>query len=86
MHPRAWNSVEELAELLLQRAEAKKNAVLSPETALVVANVILSNQKKPTRDEVAVAFCTEKCTSGPCYICRARANEIVRLYGQRMER
>lgn len=85
MTKRAWNNVGELAALLLRRAEAGKNAVLAPDTAMMVANIIVTNQRNPSRDEIALVFCTEKCTSGPCYICKARANEVVSLYGQRLE-
>jgi len=78
---RTWTEAE-LGEALLARANARKNTVLSPQTAMFVGLKLLTASKKPTRDEVARLLCSSKCQE-LCYSCKGTANKVVQVYGER---
>lgn len=81
---RKWETLRDLAALIIARAAAGKPVRLSPDTARVVGAKLMTADAKPTRDEVARLLCTHKCPE-PCYYCRAKANGVVRVYGERVD-
>jgi hypothetical protein len=80
-------AAEELIELacwISERAHTGKRVILSPSTAHVVAAQLSTAHAKPTRNEVALMICRQRCAS-PCYECTGRANIIVNAYGARLD-
>lgn len=80
MTGKKWSNEAELAELMLARARAGRNVVLSPDTALFVGVKLQTVAKKPTADAVARLLCNLKCAT-ICYRCRGMSNAVVREYG-----
>ena len=80
-----WETITELAEAMISRGNARKRVVLTSETAMIVGAKLMTADAKPTRDEVAMAICSHRCER-PCYPCMGKANAVVQLYGQRLQR
>lgn len=78
-----WNDLGELADLLHKKAQADKPITITAGTAAFIASHLKTAHAKPTRDEVAHLLCKHDCKA-PCYECKGRANEIVRIYGERI--
>jgi hypothetical protein len=81
---RRWRDLFELACWISERAHTGKRVILSPSTAHVVAAQLSTAHAKPTRNEVALMICRQRCAS-PCYECTGRANIIVNAYGARLD-
>lgn len=80
-----WQTLAALADAIRAKAKAKKNVILSPETANMVAHALEHADAKPSRNEVAMMICRLKC-SVRCYTCTGVANVIVNAYGESWEK
>lgn len=79
--PRRWKTDTDLYESIRARAEAGKQVVLSPDTALFIALRLRDAAKeKPTRNQIARLLCVGKCEE-LCIGCIGSANKIARAYG-----
>jgi hypothetical protein len=81
---RRWQGLFELACWISERAHSGKRVILSPSTAHVVAAQLSTAHAKPSRNEVALMICRQRCNA-PCYECTGRANIIVHAYGARLD-
>ncbi|RJG46477.1 hypothetical protein D3Y55_21010 [Mesorhizobium sp. DCY119] len=77
-----WETLTELAELLLVRGRERKSAVLGPDTAHLVGLKLLTADAKPTHKDVIEMICDSRCKDA-CVPCTFKANAICRAYGQR---
>lgn len=81
---RKWSTLSDLAAMIIARSAAGKPVRLAPDTARLVGAKLMTADAKPTRDEVARLLCSQKCVE-PCYYCKAKANAVVQVYGQRVD-
>ena len=81
---RRWSDLFELAVWISERAHTGKRVILSPTTAHVAAAQLAVAHAKPSRNEVALMICRQRCAA-PCYDCTGKANVIVHAYGARLD-
>ncbi len=80
---RRWKSEQELALMIISKADKGQNVTLSPDTARFVGLKLAKVGLLPSRSEIVRILCRAKCERD-CYNCIGTANEIVRAYGSRM--
>lgn len=78
---RRYRSIPDLAERLEIVAQARRNAVLSPETTTLVVAALRAFSMHPDREQVMKAVCRDRgrCETG-CFSCMGVANAIMAMY------
>lgn len=81
---RKWNTIGELAALMMARSRRGKPVTVTSETALFIGLHLMTADAKPTHGDVVRMICDSKCELG-CVPCTFKANAIVQAYGQGIE-
>lgn len=81
---RKWTTINDLANMILERGRSGRTVTLSDETAFFVGLKLQQVDAKPTRNELARMLCSGRC-SELCYSCLSKANEICAAYGSGMD-
>lgn len=81
---RKWSSIEELANMILERGRSGNRVTLTAETAYFIGLKLQKVDAKPTRNEVARLLCGGKCAD-LCYACISKANQICAAYGSGLD-
>jgi hypothetical protein len=77
---RPWQIEKDLAALLLARSRRNRPSIITPDTAVLIADALMHQGDKPTRNEIALMLCSSRCTAA-CYACMGRANIVAAAYG-----
>lgn len=84
VHMRKWSSIEDLANMILERSSSGRSVTLTAETAYFIGLKLQHVDAKPSRDSVARLICNARC-SDLCYVCTCKANEICAAYGSGLD-
>lgn len=78
---RKWDTLADLAALMIARSRTHKTVTVTSETAFVIGLKLMTADAKPTHDAVLKMICDSRCQHR-CVPCTFKANAICAAYGQ----